>query len=243
MISAMTSTFYCKKFSVIQQERVFKVNTDGLLLGAWINIGSQQRILDTGTGTGIIALAIAQRTQAFNTTILGIDILEDSVRLARYNFNNSTWKERITSKHISLQELASDAVHKHEFDHVVINPPFFKRSKLSPKPYKNIQRHEIALTLEDILECSLRLLNVEGVLSFIYPFHDYEKARTTICNSAFFIVRECIVHSREQKPVRMLVSLSKRNLPLFTDHIVMYDESGDYHPDYKNLLRDFLTIF
>ena len=115
--------FQFKQFRIEQEKSAMKVGTDGILLGAWVNISKVKSILDIGTGTGLIALMLAQRCDA---NITGIEIESSAAEEALENANNTPWKNRLTIQNISLQEFSTTS--KNKFDLIVSNPPFFEKS-------------------------------------------------------------------------------------------------------------------
>jgi len=138
--------FQFKHFLVKQDRSAFKVGTDGVLLGAWVNIGSSdRRILDVGTGTGVIAIMLAQRCEAI---IDAIEIDSEAAEQATINCENSPWQDRLNVYHISLQEYVK--THQKIYDLIVCNPPYFSSYKNSDSK-RDIARHNAILNTEDLL--------------------------------------------------------------------------------------------
>lgn len=164
LFSFVVLQFRFKQFSLIHNPPVHAVGTDGVLLGAWVSISNTTtRILDVGTGCGLIAIMLAQRTQAY---IDAIEILEAAYRLAQYNFRQCVWKDRLQIYHVSIQEYHST----HKYDLIVCNPPYFHQS-LKPKDAdRYITRHDSTLSFQDLITHSVRLLQEGGRLAVIVPY-------------------------------------------------------------------------
>ena len=160
--------FRFKKFTVYHDRCAMKVVTDGVLLGAWVNV-SGDNILDIGTGTGLISLMMAQRNE--KARIDAIDIDSDAVSQAKDNIGNSPFGNRINSWNASLQVFCSKA--EKRYDVIVSNPPFFVQSLKSPNKERSLARHTDSLPVADLIGLSAPLLSQRGRMSFIYPF-DYK---------------------------------------------------------------------
>ena len=156
--------FQFKQFTIRQELCAMKVGTDGVLLGAWAQGGA--RILDAGTGTGVIALMMAQRYPEAQVTAIDID--EGAVRQAQQNVEQAPFARQVTVVHEALQE------HQGEYDAVVSNPPFFIDSLAAPDEQRNMARHTATLTYGQLMQAAYRLLSDEGELSVVVPF-DYRQ--------------------------------------------------------------------
>jgi tRNA1Val (adenine37-N6)-methyltransferase len=156
--------FSFKQFTINQDKCVFKVGTDGVLLGACAEAEGKKRILDIGTGTGLIALMLAQRCEA---EIIAIEPDYDSFTQALGNVKLSKWSERIKVINCSLQEYVPD---NQRFDLIVSNPPYFINSLRNPDPLKSFARHNDGLSYSDILKGAGRLIQENGVLQLILPY-------------------------------------------------------------------------
>ena len=137
--------FRFKRFSVCQQGCAMKVGTDGVLLGAWCALeASQRRVLDIGTGTGVIALMAAQRSA--EARITAVDIDGECARRAAGNFAASPWGDRLEAVQADIRDFASG----HTFDHIITNPPYFSSSLLPPDSGRRLARHCVALPFADL---------------------------------------------------------------------------------------------
>lgn len=158
--------FRFKQFTIQQERAAMKVGTDGVLLGAWSSVpGPGKWVLDIGTGTGLIALMIAQRSKDVWVDALEID--PSSASQAKENFQNSPWEKRLKSIPSSFQAYSSQC--KKQYDLIICNPPFFSGSKKTQSKSKNLARHDDCLSLEDILTGSLSLMKETTIISLILP--------------------------------------------------------------------------
>ena len=154
--------FSFKQFTVYHDRCAMKVGTDGVLLGAWVDVVSARNILDVGTGTGLISLMMAQRC---NAQIRAVDIDADAVEQARGNVAASPWQDRIEVELQDICHFTSETL----FDVIVSNPPYFTDSLKCPERQRNIARHTDLLDFDKLAESAARLLHSEGVFSVIIP--------------------------------------------------------------------------
>lgn len=197
--------FQFRQFVVHQQRCAMKVGTDGTLLGAWAAAPSGQcRILDIGTGTGLIALMMAQRYPEAEVT--GIDIDEDAVAQADENVRLSPFSEKVR---IYLQDIVNftDAI---GFDAIVSNPPYFVDSLACPDDQRTIARHAVSLTYEQLMHQVYRLLKDEGRFSVVVPSDCRAKIEAAACLEGFFTTRVCLIKTTPRKqPKRQLIEFQK----------------------------------
>lgn len=197
--------FQFRQFVVHQQRCAMKVGTDGTLLGAWAAAPSGQcRILDIGTGTGLIALMMAQRYPEAEVT--GIDIDEDAVTQAVENVSLSPFSERISICHLDILNFA-DTI---GFDAIVSNPPYFVDSLACPDDQRTIARHAVSLTYEQLMHQVYRLLKDEGRFSVVVPSDCRAKIEAAACLEGFFTTRVCLIKTTPRKqPKRQLIEFQK----------------------------------
>lgn len=159
--------FSFKQFTVYHHRCAMKVGIDGVLLGAWANAEKTSSILDIGTGSGLIALMLAQRSQA---QITAIDIEPNAIVQAIENTESSPWKERIAVKEVSLQDFAEQTSDK--FDLIVSNPPYFINSLKNPDENRSTARHTDTLTHTDLMLNAAKLLSPDGRICLILPVNE-----------------------------------------------------------------------
>lgn len=228
--------FVFKNFRVVQTNSTHKVGTDGVLLGAWIDISAAETILDIGTGSGVIALMMAQRSAT--AQIDAIEIQENDATQAHENFRISPWSQRLTLHHCSLQEFKP----LHQFDLIVSNPPFFVNSYLPPVAKRSIVRHTGELTFETLIDCVCQLLKPEGRFALILPVKEGEAFVTSAVAKSLHPQRICKFKSRDQKPVeRLLIEFSFTRQECIHEQLTLYAHaSGEEWSDaYKSLTRGF----
>ncbi|MBQ2210205.1 MAG: methyltransferase [Prevotella sp.] len=222
--------FKFKYFTIWQDRCAMKVGTDGVLLGAWAHRGS--RILDVGTGTGLIALMMAQRSP--QAQVVAVDIDEDAVSQAQENVAAARCEDRITVVHSSVQELGKREGYQGTFDVIVSNPPFFIDSLNAPDQQRNMARHADTLTYGELMEAAWKLLSDEGELSVVVPFDYRQRMEDEATFRGFFPSRICAVRTVEGKPAKRYL-LAFRKHPCERVHQVM--TIGD--AEYKRLTQDF----
>ena len=229
--------FTFKKFSIAQDRCAMKVGTDGVLLGAWATGGN--RILDVGTGTGVIALMMAQRFH--NSFIEAIDIDMDACKQASENVSASPFAAQISVKHISLQDYVKEqcAITNDEmgfFDSIVCNPPFFSNSLKNSDKQRTLARHTDTLQHEELMTCVAQLLEISlGELSVIVPADAKRHIDDCAALAGLFPSRAFGVYTSERKPVRRFL-LAYRRIPssqIETDSLLIGGNA------YRNLLKDF----
>jgi tRNA1Val (adenine37-N6)-methyltransferase len=157
--------FNFKQFTIYQDKSAFKVGTDGVLLGACADLSDAERILEIGSGTGLVSIMLAQRCDA---TITAIEPDLESYLQSCENVVKCNWRDRITIEHVDLQHFRSSQ----KFDLIITNPPYFSGSLKSPDARKTVARHNDSLTSSDILEGALKFMNDEGRLQLIMPYAD-----------------------------------------------------------------------
>ena len=229
--------FRFKQFTVWHDQCAMKVGTDGVLLGAWANAENANTLLDVGTGSGLIALMLAQRYASLRIT--GIDIDEATACQAGDNFAKSPWNQRLTVLHCSLQDFAANC--SHPFDAIVSNPPFFKQSLPSPDRQRTIARHASLLTPETLLEHSMQLLSANGSLHLILPVAEGEALIKTAEKFQLHCQKATYVYPKpDSEPKRLLIRLKKAaDISL---HDTLTIETGIRHlytEEYIRLTREF----
>ncbi|MGQ9846920.1 MAG: tRNA1(Val) (adenine(37)-N6)-methyltransferase [Bacteroidales bacterium] len=227
--------FKCKQFEIRQELCGHKVGTDSFLLGAWANVSKASKILDIGTGTGILSLMAAQRSEA---NITAIEIDKDAAEQAMQNFRNSPWFSRLKLYHISLEKFDAS---KEKYDVIICNPPYFLNSKNSPNPKRTLARHAHSLTLLDILNFANKHLKANGHVSIIMPIEHFQYFLDLIKTHKWYIHRLTKVFPKPSKDAhRLLVEFGKKAKGFEYDELIIETEQRHiYTKKYYELTKDF----
>lgn len=232
--------FQFKQFTIRQEHAAMKVGTDGVLLGAWAHGEQATRLLDIGTGTGLIALMLAQRSTA---QIDALDIDPLACKEAQQNVEASPWSERITIINRAVQKYAATCAHR--YDLIVSNPPFFQQSLKAATAERTQARHTDNLPVEELFASVVNLLAPKGAFEVIIPAEalaQYKQLATQyqLHNNRLLWVKP----TPDKTAKRVLCSFSKTSFPLNEETLVI--ESGGRHvysEEYKKLTRDFYLGF
>lgn len=233
--------FAFKKFTVRQDKCAMKVGTDAVLLGAWADVKNVNRILDIGTGTGVIALMMAQRSGAF---IDAIDIDANACIQAVGNIGESIWSDRIRVQHTSLQEFARQSDSR--YDLIVSNPPYFIDSSKASGVERTTARHADLLPYCEMMEGVLKLLNKGGRLCIILPVKEGEVFRELAGKGKLKLSKLTRVrtHADKSQEKRWLMQYEFNPTSFSEDFLVIEkDARHSYSEEYKLLTRDFYLAF
>ena len=215
-----------------------KVGTDGVLLGAWTPIENNPfSILDIGTGTGIIALMLAQRSNAEQIDALEID--EEAYEQAVDNFENSPWSERLFCFHAGLDEFIDEP--EDEYDLIVSNPPFYSEDYKTDHSQRDLARFQDALPFEDIIEAADLLLSENGIFSVIIPYKEEERFIDLCAAVELFPIKITRVKgSHKTQIIRSLLAFKRFELPvLVANELVIEINRHEYTDEYIELVKDF----
>ena len=227
--------FQFKQFRIEQERSALKVGTDGVLLGAWCDVKGVTSILDVGTGTGLIALMLAQLSTA---VISAIEIDEEACNDARHNFQNSPWGERLTL--IAGDFNTFQLSHPEKYDLVVSNPPFFKKSMKSADRASSIARHDVSLSFQQLIAGSKRLLHEWGRLAVILPVEALDDFRETARLEGFYLSRKTVVLPKLDKPPkRLLLEFSVSAVYPQFDELVILQKADSYSDRFVEMTKEF----
>lgn len=237
----MNDYFQFKQFQINQDRTAFKVGTDGVLLGAWVTIEAVNKALDIGTGTGLIALMLAQRT---DVEIYAIDIDEASVLQAGENISSSPWGDRITLLHTSFQDFVSNSSEK--YDLIVTNPPYFTDSYKSTDPARSLSRHHVSFSFHELLKGVEEVLDTNGIFALILPVEEGEKFLRMVNSYGLFLKRKTdVLPVAGKKAIRyMMEFVQEKHVEIQHDSLIIQDEiSHQFTKEYRELTRDFYLNF
>ena len=233
--------FQFKQFVVFHDKCAMKVGTDGVLAGAWAQVEGASRILDIGTGSGLIALMLAQRNpQAFVTAV---DIDEAAVEQARENVARSPWAKRMEVIQLDIRNVPEDW--KGRFDAIVSNPPYFVEAVKCPHAQRNTARHTDELDFETLLEKTAFLLSDRGCFSVILPAASAPDFVGLALKQGLSLSRQTWVHPRAELPPKRVLMSFVKSVCAQTEvhHLAIETERHVYTPEFEALARPFYLAF
>jgi len=212
-----------------------KVGTDAVLLGAWAEANeSPKNILDIGTGTGLIALIMAQRFS--DSQITAVDIEPNAIREADQNFQRSQWSDRLRAIHTSVQSYEPDM----KFDLIISNPPFFEFNFHGIDAERTMARQQSTLSFSELLTHSKWLMSRNGTLHYVIPFFEKLSFLEKASELGLEPFRLCDVKgNKSAQAKRTLVSLSQEDETLSEEELIIEIARHEYTDDYINLVKDF----
>lgn len=223
--------FRFQQFSIQQSKDVFRVGTDGVLLGAMCNVKNAKKILEIGTGTGLISLMLAQRN--VSAKISAIDINENAVKLASENFRNSIFNENLK---VELKDFKNFETNEN-FDLVVCNPPFFEKNA-SAKDV--LARQQVELNFRNLVEKSTEIITKKGILSIILPSEAAMDVKSLAAEFNLYLVREINIYGIEGGNLkRNILEFSLAQKPLEISDFVIEKSPREYSDQYLNLTKNF----
>lgn len=232
------SVFQFKGFNVRDDNSPMKVGADSVLLGAWVGLNESGKVLDVGSGNGLLSFMMSFRKKSLKIT--GVEIDEGSYLDSVFNLSNYQHQNNIEFKLMDFKLLDMEAC----FDTIISNPPYFNISYLSPSENKNIARSQIALTIGELILKSVSLLKPGGRLVFIYPYDQSKHIMELAVNSGFSASRMLVIrHNPASSPKRAIYEFSLKTSELEIGELMICDEQGAYTQDYKELTRDFYLKF
>jgi tRNA1Val (adenine37-N6)-methyltransferase len=229
--------FHFKKFSISHSNSTMKVGTDAVLLGAWAHVGGAKQLLDIGTGTGTIALMLAQRSDEL-AKIDAIEIASSEALEADENFNRSPWPHKMQIHHSSIQTFYP---HK-KYDVIVSNPPYFSNSQIPADEKRYHSRHTVKLNHNDLTTAVERLLDDNGNFSVVLPYEEGIQFISLAESRMLHCSRRFSFRTRVDKKIeRWLLEFQWQPKATETGEITLYkDKTGDFWDDsYINLTKDF----
>jgi tRNA1Val (adenine37-N6)-methyltransferase len=230
--------FQFKKFAVKQDKTAMKIGTDGVLLGAWCPVDNHPNlILDIGTGTGIIALMMAQRTGSQQIDAIEID--ENAYEQATDNFENSPWKDRLFCFHAGLDELVEEP--EDEYDIIICNPPFYAENYKTGDESRDKARFQDAMPFEDLVQAADLLLSENGIFAVIIPYKEEENFIKLCADVELFPIKITRVKGTSTTEIiRSLLAFKRYELSVLTaNELVIEINRQEYTDDYINLTKDF----
>jgi tRNA1Val (adenine37-N6)-methyltransferase len=233
----MAKPFYFKQFSVKQDRCAMKIGTDAVLLGAWTNLDRcPKSILDIGAGTGILALMMAQRSNA--EVIDAVEVDAEAYEQCVDNFEGSDWGDRLFCYHASLKEFADEIDDK--YDLIISNPPFYREQFKTTSKARNKARFEDALPFDKLLSAASKLLNETGQLNVIIPFSEQATFVSLAKNHRLFPSRILHLKGRDTSPIkRSLICFIFQEESIDSRELTLEISRHQYTREYQNITKDF----
>lgn len=233
--------FQFKQFAVDQSGCAMKINTDGVLLGALTEANNPQRVLDIGTGTGVIALMLAQRFTG--TKLDAVEIDEAAAVTAGRNFKESKFAERLTEHHSGFEEYFQQKPDQ-KYDLIVSNPPFYINALKSPAEQRTIAKHTDEQFFDRLLNSASKQLTGAGLLWLILPVSTSLIVQEVAKIYELHLQRQITISSYPNSEAhRHIVAFSPTKSSITLDDFIIYQEPKKYTAQYESALKDFFTIF
>lgn len=236
--------FHFKQFSIQQRWSGLKVCSDACVFGATVSFPDESiplKVLEVGTGTGLLPLMLAQRFEQGSITITTVEIFEPAFTEAKANIESSKFANRINCQHQDVREYSTLAEGE-RFNWLVSNPPFFVNSLKGNNLERSIAMHQETLTSEDIFNLAERVLSPEGVLSLMYPPTEMQIAKEAANKSGYFVISQTnYYHSEGKAALREFVNFSKQKseADFPTSDFFLFDADGNYTKDAFRVLKPF----
>ncbi|MTI13445.1 tRNA1(Val) (adenine(37)-N6)-methyltransferase [Sansalvadorimonas verongulae] len=231
---ARNQHFHFKQFSVYQKDCAMKVSTDACLFGAIVDIAYSTQILDIGTGTGLLALMAAQRSQA---TIDAVELDPSAAEQATKNVSESPWKDRISVITQSIQNFTTTALKR--YDGILCNPPFFTGHMASACALRHQARHNDALAFEELARCAKTLLTEEGEFHVLLPTSELERFIIANKQAGLFLTKNISVRPTLRKEVSRQIMTFRHQPALLTEHEICIHGKDGYTEAFTERLKPF----
>ena len=234
-----TQPFKFKKFTVDQDQCAMKIGTDGVLIGAWASLENYpSNILDIGTGTGVISLILAQRSNAENIEAVEID--DDAYEQATSNFENSPWGDRLFCYHASIQEFASEMSDEEPYDLIISNPPFYTEDYKTNDKTRNTTKFTNTIPFQHLIVCAKHLLSEIGKFVVIIPTKEEVEFLKISEENGLHLQTKCNVRGTESSPIkRVMIELGFDKITPTITSLTIEIERHKYTPEYIELVKDF----
>lgn len=227
--------FQFKRFTVEHAGSAMKVGTDGVLIGCWADVEGARTLLDIGTGSGVIALILAQRSSP-DAVIHAVETEPEAAEQARRNVMASPWPDKIQVHPLRIQEFRPTI----KFDHIITNPPFFVNSFLPPDKRRKEARHAASLSFADLIAAVVDLLSPDGKFSLIIPPVEGAVLREYALQKGLYCSRLWEFRPRPEKRIeRWLMEFTLQEQETVKGELIMYADGNEWTEPFKDLARDF----
>lgn len=228
------SIFHFNQFSIQQTNSILKVGTDAMVLGSLVKTGNASHVLDIGTGTGVLALMMAQMNSTANVTAVEVDEL--SAKDCKENFTNSPWNHRLEIIVKDILEFEAD----NHFDLIICNPPFYSNSLSNENKRLASAKHAVHLPFDQLFQKIASLLSENGKYWMILPFQDKQLVSDLAEKSGLFPEIDYSVNGKPNQPVRTVFCFGQLKSTTIESHeITIRNHDNSYTEAYKKLTVDF----
>jgi tRNA1Val (adenine37-N6)-methyltransferase len=229
--------FHFQQFSIRQKNSAMKVGTDGVLLGAWATIPKQAtRVLDIGTGTGLISLMLAQRYRSIKLDAVEIDV--QAAKEAQYNFSQSPWANRCKVHAVSLESFL--ATRPLVYESIVSNPPFFEKGPFIEDTARNQARNAFFLSFDSLFQAAACLLNDFGIMSIIIPLNRLGEALDKAEKNKMFPSKKTLVRGCKTAAYkRVLVEFSFQKKEIHQNTLTLEISRNQRTKAHQQLVEEF----
>ena len=240
-----------KEFTVHDDQCAMKVGTDAVLLGSWLDVSKARQIIDVGTGSGIVALMVAQRAK--DARVVGVEMDLNAANQAAANFLASPFSKRLEAVTSKIQHFDSHPMEREKYDWVVSNPPFFHNKPKSPDPSRNLARHDDELPLEDMLRMAHFLLHATGMMGLVWPTDRESELIGAATEGGWKCARKLRIHGTSEHESLRFLSEWYKDVPEQahrreeSEDVMCIEEPGrrtgqpQYSTRYRELLMPFVT--
>jgi tRNA1Val (adenine37-N6)-methyltransferase len=233
-----TTGFQFKQFTVAQDKCAMKVSLDACLFGALCDVSSARKVLDIGTGTGLLALMVAQRCHAH---IDAVELDNDAAKQASENIANSPFASRIALHQHSIQQFQVNS-DKHQYDRIICNPPFFSQHLTGNNTQRNLARHNDSLSFSDLCQSINTLLAPKGEAWLLLPQHEHLNFLPNATSNQLHLIKQYDIIARQNKPSKLGVWVysKQKNLSLSKNSITIYQPNNpQYTSEFAAILADY----
>ncbi|HTQ64175.1 MAG TPA: methyltransferase [Puia sp.] len=228
--------FQFKQFIIQQDQCAMKVCTDACILGAWFaeKIPSSSSVLDIGSGTGLLMLMLAQKNKS---EIDGIELDLPSFKQLKENIDASKWKENLKAFPGDVRTFSFPV----KYDFIIVNPPFFEGGLISSSDKKNIARHSLELTLEELIRVIKKNIHPSGSFGILLPFHRADKFEKLALENNFCLHEKLLIRQTPGHSFfRSIMHFSQNKMnPVIKTELSIQDKNGDYTKEFVELMKDY----
>ena len=229
--------FTFKHFTIHQDQTAMKVTTDACILGAYTDVEGVNTILDIGTGTGLLSLMLAQRS---NAKIDAVEIDKNAYNQVVTNVTESIFKDKITVHNTSIQTFITDNL----YDLIISNPPFFQNYLKAETVARNNSIHTDTLSFEDLLDAVLKLLALNGTFVVLLPAYESSVFEQLAISQELYPQKKLTIHHRKgSKILRIITTFGRIKKEIIHEELIIKNPDESYTSDFQGLLRDYYLAF